>query len=99
MELLGINEFHLVGVLMSVFESSRKVQIFGTSLAITLPAMFVKANEVEKGSTMSVLHGLDSVLVVSQVKDPEALLERLMKIIDKLGEKVPEQRKGEGQND
>jgi hypothetical protein len=34
---------------MPVFESSRKVQVFGSSLALTLPAMFVKVNEIEKG--------------------------------------------------
>jgi len=78
---------------MPVFESSRKVHAFGTSLALTLPSMFVKTNEIEKGSTMNVLYGLDAVLVASQVKDPEALLEHLMNILEKLGENVPELRK------
>ena len=35
---------------MPVFESERKVQAFGSSLAFTLPALFVKANEIKKGS-------------------------------------------------
>ena len=77
---------------MSVFESNRKVQLFGTSLAMTLPATFVKANEIEKGSTMSVLHGLDPVLVASRIKDPEALLKGLMKIMDNLEKKVTKRR-------
>lgn len=73
---------------MPLFESSRKVQVFGSSLAMTLPALFVKANEVEKGSVLSVLYGLDGVLVASWVDTPEALRERLVEIIDKLDERI-----------
>ena len=68
---------------MPVFESSRKVQVFGSSLALTLPALFVKANEVEKGSVGKVYYGLDGVLVVSFVDDPKAR-EGLAEIIDRL---------------
>ena len=78
---------------MPVFESSRKVQVFGSSLAMTLPAMFVKANEVEKGSVLSVLYGLDGVLVASWVETPEALRERLVEIIEKLDEKVEKNKR------
>ncbi|MFX0209487.1 MAG: hypothetical protein ACFFDT_26115 [Candidatus Hodarchaeota archaeon] len=70
---------------MPVFESSRKVQLFGSSLAMTLPALFVKVNEVEKGSVGKVYYGLEGVLVVSLVDDSETL-EGLMKIIEKLDE-------------
>jgi antitoxin component of MazEF toxin-antitoxin module len=73
---------------MPVFESSRKVQVFGSSLAMTLPALFVKASEVEKGSVLSVMYGLDGVLVASGVDTPEALRERLVEIIEKLDEDV-----------
>jgi len=55
---------------------------------MTLPAMFVKANEVEKGSVINVLYGLDGVLVASWVDEPEALRERLVEIIEKLDENV-----------
>jgi len=78
---------------MPVFESSRKVQVFGSSLAMTLPAMFVKANEVEKGSVLSVLYGLDGVLVASWVETPEALRERLVEIIEKLDENIEKNKK------
>ena len=64
------------------------MQVFGSSLAMTLPAMFVKANEVEKGSVINVLYGLDGVLVASWVDEPEALRERLVEIIEKLDENV-----------
>ena len=84
---------------MPVFESSRKVQVFGSSLAMTLPAMFVKANEVEKGSVVSVHYGLDGVLVLSMRKDPEVTVRCLTKILDALVEKVREQNDDEGEGD
>ncbi|MHA1225630.1 MAG: hypothetical protein ACTSPV_02695 [Candidatus Hodarchaeales archaeon] len=73
---------------MPVFESSRKVQVFGSSLALTLPAMFVKASEIKKGSTISVLYGLDGVLVVTNCEDPKTVKDCLAMILDKLEEKA-----------
>lgn len=75
---------------MPIFESSRKVQLFGSSLAMTLPALFVKANEVEKGSVGTVYYSLDGVLVVSVVDVPSAR-EGLKKIIDKLEKEYSKQ--------
>jgi len=77
---------------MPVFESSRKVQVSGSSLALTLPAMFVKANEVEKGAVLNTIFGLDGVLVVSQFEDPEDTRDHLMEIIEKLEEKIRRRR-------
>jgi len=71
---------------MPVFESSRKVQVFGSSLALTLPALFVKANEVEKGQVGKVYYGLNGVLVVSCVDEPGALVKGLREIMTKLDE-------------
>jgi antitoxin component of MazEF toxin-antitoxin module len=71
-------------VYMPVFESTRKVQTFGTSLAVTLPAMFVKANEIEKGSFMKVLYGLEGVLVASKIEDHRALRKCLLQILENL---------------
>ena len=83
---------------MPVFESSRKVQLFGSSLAITLPALFVKVNEVEKGSVGKVYFGLDGVLVVSVVEESKVRAS-LMKIIEKLDEDSPTQdKKGNGRD-
>ena len=73
---------------MPVFESSRKVQVFGSSLAMTLPALFVKANEIEKGSILDVLYGLDGVLVLFNCEDPEKLRGCLADILQRLDEKV-----------
>ena len=73
---------------MPVFESSRKVQVLGSSLAMTLPAMFVKVSEIEKGSVIDVLYGLDGVLVLFQGEDIGSIREYLIEIIDKIEEKV-----------
>ena len=78
---------------MPVFVSSRKVQVFGSSLAMSLPALFVKASEVEKGSVLSVLYGLDGVLVASGVETPEVLRECLVEIIEKLDENIEKNKK------
>ena len=84
-------------LIMPVFESSRKVQLFGSSLAMTLPALFVKTNEVEKGSVGKVYFGLDGVLVVSVVDDNQAR-KSLMKIIEKIDEICLNQNIKEDQN-
>ena len=78
----------VVVVFMPIFESSRKVQLFGTSLAMTLPAFFVKANEVEKGSVVKVLYDLDGTLVVSLVENPESVKKSIINIIEKLEEMI-----------
>jgi len=72
---------------MPVFESSRKVQVFGSSLAMTLPAFFTKVNEIEKGSRVNVLYGLDGVLVLFNCEDPEKLRACILEILDRLEEK------------
>ena len=69
---------------MPVFESSRKVQVFGSSLAMTLPAMFVKANEIEKGAQLKVLYGLEGVLVLSKCDDVDVMVDCLSNIIKKM---------------
>ena len=78
----------VVEIKMPVFESSRKVQVFGSSLAMTLPAMFVKVSEIEKGSVINVLYCLDGVLVLFQNEDIESIREYLSEIIEIIEEKV-----------
>jgi len=73
---------------MPVFESKRKVQATGSSLSITLPAFFVKVNEVKKGSLLKVFYNLDGVMIVSCGDDSEATLEHLTSIQNMLDEKV-----------
>jgi len=69
---------------LPVIEDSRKVQAFGSSLAITLPSFFVKANAVEKGSELIVVYGLDGVLLVTKTDDPSAVEKGLYAILDEL---------------
>ena len=76
---------------MPVFESSRKVQVMGSSLAMTLPSMFAKASEIEKGSLVNVVYDLGGVLVVSRCEDGE-VIERLKGILKSIDEKVKNYR-------
>jgi phosphate uptake regulator len=69
---------------MPVFESSRKVQAFGSSYAMTLPSLFVKANEVKKGSIGTVFYGLEGVLVISLNDEPEQVKHGLIEILNKI---------------
>ena len=46
---------------MPVFTSERKVQRFGSSYAITIPALYVKLNEVKKGSLLNIIYNTDNV--------------------------------------
>ena len=72
---------------MPVFESSRKVQAVGSSLAVTLPALFVKANEIEKGALSEVYYNLDGVLVVSFCDDSGELGESVVEIVESIMKK------------
>ena len=66
---------------MPVFNSSRKVQVFGSSLAMTLPAMFAKACEIEKGASLNIYYDLDGVLVVTRCMDSKKLKDCLVTIL------------------
>ena len=75
---------------MPIFRSVRKVLVSGSSLAMTLPALFVKSNEIEKGQHMNVLFGLDGVLIMSKGNDQHAR-EGLLKILEKLVDSISKQ--------
>lgn len=72
---------------LPVFSSSRKVQVFGSSLAMTLPAMFAKANEIVKGSVIKVHYDLNGVLVMSN-NDAVKTRECVIKIMRKMNENL-----------
>ncbi len=75
---------------MPIFESDRKVQVFGSSLALTIPAMFVKVHELEKGREVNVLYNLDGVLIFCLEDDPEKVVQRIVEILDKMESKLNE---------
>lgn len=83
----SIRAYVKVGMMrLPVFESSRKVQVFGSSLALTLPAMFVRACEIEKGSIVNVLYDFDGVLVLSKCSEVDVVIECLNDIITKMND-------------
>ena len=66
---------------MPVFKSDRKIKVFGSSLAMTLPALFVKVNAIEKGSKAQVIHDLNGVLIASWADNLDDLIECLMELL------------------
>ena len=72
---------------MPVFRTSRKVQSFGSSLALTLPSMFIKACEIDKGSQLNVLYDLKGVLLTFNCNDPDVVIKSVKEIIKKINEK------------
>ena len=73
--------------MVPVFESSRKVQSVGSSLALTLPAFFVKANNIEKGELLEVYYNLKCVLIVSFCDNSRELGEGVVEIIESIMKK------------
>lgn len=72
---------------MPVFDSKRKVQEFGSSLAITLPALFVKGNEIEKGCDATTIFGFEGILIATWIEDHESLKKVLYKMIEEYEKK------------
>ncbi len=71
---------------MPVFMSKRKIQCSGTSLAITLPSLFVKGNEVSKGSEMKIHYELNGIFIVSNTDDLSSIVKSLVEILYSLGD-------------
>ncbi len=69
---------------MPVFMSKRKIQRCGTSLAITLPSLFVKGNEVRKGSEMKIHYELNGIFIVSNTEEPSFIVKSLVEILYRL---------------
>ena len=73
---------------MPVFKSSRKVQSLGSSLAVTLPALFCKACEIKKGVKAEVFYNLNGTLIISLCDDPRDLIINLSEIYEDVEEKL-----------
>ena len=67
---------------MPYFRSKRKVQRFGTSLAITLPALFVKGNEIKKGCDAITFFSFDRILIASWLEDKDSLKKVLKELLN-----------------
>lgn len=69
---------------MPFFLSKRKVQKFGTSLAITLPALFVKGNEIKKGCEAMTFFSFEGILIASWLDDYEEIKRTLVNMMAEL---------------
>ena len=67
---------------MRIFKSERKVQNHGTSLAITLPAMFTKIHDIVKGYKMKVYYTTDGILIATKQEDPKIICDSLENLIE-----------------
>lgn len=72
---------------MPIINSTRKVQVFGDSLAVTIPSIFVKINQIKKGYKMRVFFDLEGVLIFTDCTSEEELLKCLKIFIKKIEEK------------
>jgi len=68
-------------LLMPLFRTSRKVQMFGDSLALTIPAMYVKMNEIKKGNKLNIFYDLNGILILANCRNEEELKVKLIKFI------------------
>jgi len=66
---------------MPLFRTSRKVQMFGDSLALTIPAMYVKMNEIKKGNKLNIFYDLNGILILANCRNEEELKVKLIKFI------------------
>ena len=69
---------------MPLFKTSRKVQVFGDSLALTIPSMYVKVNEIKKGNKMKIIYDLEGTLILTNCSNEEELKKCLLKFIKKI---------------
>jgi antitoxin component of MazEF toxin-antitoxin module len=56
----------------------------GSSLAITLPAFFVKVNDIQKGSKVEAIYGLKGVIIITKLKNKKEIKNYLLKIIENM---------------
>ena len=73
---------------MSLFKTSRKVQMFGDSLALTIPSMFVKVCEIEKGNKIRIFYDLEGTLILTKSGSEEELKISLTKFLAKIEKNI-----------
>jgi antitoxin component of MazEF toxin-antitoxin module len=67
-----------------VFTSPRKIQAFGSSLALTLPSLFVKANSIKKGHVGKVIYGFDGILIACCTDNHSNIKEKVLELIEQI---------------
>ena len=73
---------------LPLFKTSRKVQSFGSSLALTLPVMFTKINDIEKGKIMKAYYDLNGTLIFSNCQNEEELKQRMINFLKTLDDNI-----------
>jgi hypothetical protein len=84
---------NLIGENMPLFKTTRKVQLFGSSLALTIPAMYAKINDIQKGERLSLFYDLEGILVLADCTNEEELKECLIGFIKSLEDKISQKRR------
>ena len=74
--------------IMPLFKTSRKIQMFGDSLALTIPSMFVKINDIEKGKKMRIFYDLEGTLIIANCLNEEELKTCILKFLNTLEENI-----------
>jgi len=69
---------------MKIFTSSRKVQVYGSSFAITLPSFYSKVCYLEKGQVVNVFYDLEGTLILSNSNNLEDLRKHIAIFLNKL---------------
>ena len=75
---------HVNGVTLKLFKTTRKVQLFGSSLALTIPAMFAKINDIEKGKRLNLFYDLNGTLILANCENEEELKKCLINVLESL---------------
>jgi len=71
---------------MVLYNSSRKIQEFGSSYALTIPSLFIKVRDLKKGNKLRVLCCLEGVLIVSDIDNLKDINKVLKKMINNIEE-------------
>ncbi len=71
---------------MPIFKSKRKVQSLGDSLAMTLPSLYTKINQINKGENLNIYYFTEDLLIVSNL-DESKLEDSISEFLKKLEKK------------
>lgn len=68
---------------MPFIKSKRKVHSLGDSLAMTLPSIYTKMNNIKKGETLEIYYHIEDILLVTN-KDQEKVINSITKFLSEL---------------
>lgn len=69
---------------MKIFTSTRKIQVYGSSYALTLPSFYSKVCYLEKGQVVNVFYDLDGTLILSKSNNLEDLRNDIAIFLNKM---------------